>query len=347
MAIPSDEIPYVFRNFVLEAIDRYNRRQNISSVVVESSDHIWKNSEGEAYSYSMHVGDVRKCKSFVEPRHFTLGFADIPYGFNAPGSEFDDVSFTEQDVLDMVTDFSKVTTSKHWRFVIIHSLQQAHIVMSALEKVCNCGVEAGIWEKTNIHERPGGPRLAWAFENWSMGFYSEDGIRTMDMYHFMPEESRINIIKVPCVTKKSVNPLGFVVNPYQKPVGLGSWFVSHFSEEGDWVLDLCCGTGATLVAALLNGQNGCAVDKSAAQVDFVKSRIMTLESEWNMFEEAKEEGQGNEGHEVQPPVAGELGTIRTSTFHIETVVESENEEEKKEDSPKTPTEEDLNELLLD
>lgn len=202
----------------------------------------------------------------MKPNNFTLGFADIPYGFGAPGAEFDD-AFSEKDVLDMITQFSNVTTAKHWRFAIMHSLQQTQMVMAALEKVCNCGVESGIWEKTNIQERPLGPRLAWGFENWSMGFFSKDEIRSMNMYCFDSDESRINIIKVPCVTKKSVNPVGFVVNPYQKPVGLGAWFVTHFSESGDWVLDLCCGTGATLVAALLNGRHGCAVDKNPSQTD--------------------------------------------------------------------------------
>lgn len=143
VAVPSDEIPYVFRNYVLQAIEKYNRAQSINSVVVNSSEHVWRNADGDSFSYSIHVGDVRKLASFVKPNNFTLGFADIPYGFGAPGAEFDD-TFLEKDVLDMITQFSNVTTAKHWRFAIMHSLQQTQMVMAALEKVCNCGVESGI-----------------------------------------------------------------------------------------------------------------------------------------------------------------------------------------------------------
>lgn len=167
----------------------------------------------------------------------------------------------------------------------------------------------------------------------------------MDMYNFEKDESRINIIKVPCVTKKSVTPLGYVVNPYQKPIGLGSWFVTHFSRVGDWVLDLCCGTGATLVAALLHGRNASGVDKSLVQVGFVKSRVMTLDSVWNLYEEAREGGQGVEGLEIQPPVNGQLALLGTTTFDVETIVETE--ETEKDEPPRTPEDNDFNDLLLD
>lgn len=40
VAVPSDEIPYVFRNYVLQAIEKYNRAQSINSVVVNSSEHV-------------------------------------------------------------------------------------------------------------------------------------------------------------------------------------------------------------------------------------------------------------------------------------------------------------------
>ncbi len=134
--------------------------------------------------------------------------------------------------------------------------------MGSLSQVCNAGIEAGIWEKPNINGCPARNRLAWGFENWTIGYFSESGVRHKEMYNFSKEESRINIIKSSCVTKKSLSELGAVMNPYQKPVALGAWFVDHFSQPGDWVADLCCGTGSTLVAALLHGRHGSAVDKS-------------------------------------------------------------------------------------
>jgi hypothetical protein len=343
--IPAADIPPSFKNFVMGAIEKYNRLQSISSVEVASEEHSWKNADGEQFSYFLHTGDVRMLDGFLLPRSYTLAVADIPYGFNAPGAEYDD-QFMEQDILDMVTRFSNVTTSKIWRFVIIHSLQQTNVVMSCLEKVCNCGVEAGIWEKTNINQYPSGPRLAWAFENWTVGYYCESGVRTREMYNFGPYDSRSNIVKRPCVTKKSMSTLGFIVNPYQKPVGLGDWFVNHFSEKGDWVADLCCGTGSTLAAALLNSRHGCAVDRSSTQIEFVRGRVITLESEWSLYDEAQEVGEGVEGNEVQPPVGGELGSIATLVEEVveEEVIEVEGEAQEK---PRTPNDADFNEMLMD
>ena len=142
--------------------------------------------------------------------------------------------------------------------------------------------------------------------------------------------------------KKSLSELGCVVNPYQKPVVLGDWFVNHFSEEGDWVADLCCGTGSTLVAALLNKRHGSAVDKGELQTQFVTHRIMTLDSSFLMAEEAEEGGEGAQGQEVQPPVSGELGTV--STIAVE-VVEEEEEDEPEAEPLATNADVDMNDVL--
>ena len=115
------------------------------------------------------------------------------------------------------------------------------------------------------------------------------------MYNFERDESRVNIVRASCVTRKSLSELGAVVNPYQKPVALGDWFVSHFSEEGDWVADLCCGTGSTLVAALLKKRYGCAVDRAQSQTEFVTRYVMTLDSAFSLGEEAEQGGEGAQG----------------------------------------------------
>lgn len=341
--MPSIDIPPTFKAYVQEAIDKYNRRQNIDSVPVSSTAHTWKNADGDLFHYNVSVGDVRVLDSVLEKKRYTLAFADVPYGFNVPGSELDDVPFTKEDLLDMVRSFAKVTTSEIWRFVVMHSFQQTNAVLAALNEVCNCGVEGGIWEKPNINELPNGNRLAWGFETWCIGYYSKDGVRHKEMYNFAKDESRVNIVRSSCVTKKSLSPLGCVVNPYQKPVALGAWFVTHFSEANDWVADLCCGTGSTLVAALLNGRHGSAVDRSEKQIEFVKSRIMTLDSKFSLADEASLSGDGIQGQEVQPPVAGETCTLST------VIVEIEEEEEElitaATDVGQSPTQEDLNNIL--
>lgn len=149
--------------WVQSAIEKYNRRTHINAVAVKTSESVWTNADGDVFNYTVNVGDVRNLDSVLQPKSYTLAVADIPYGFNAPGSEFDEIAFSEQDVLDMVTSFARVTTAPIWRFAIIHSLAQSTGVMAALRKVCNAGIEAGIWEKTNVNGLLSGNRMAWGF----------------------------------------------------------------------------------------------------------------------------------------------------------------------------------------
>jgi hypothetical protein len=263
-----------------------------------------------------------------------LAIADIPYGFNVEGSENDDVRFERQDIVDMVESFKKRTSSPIWRFVVIHSQQQTSFVMEALDQVCNAGIDGGIWEKPNIHEQPPGNRMAWGFEAWTVGFHTNRRTGREGMYNWAPGESKLNIIKnVPCVTKKALDLLGGVVNPYQKPVALNTWFVKHFSNEGDWVADLCCGSGGALVAALLANRNGAALDKSKRQVEFVKQRIITLDPEFDLEEESNEYADGVQGLEVQPlSEDGSATAISTHAFILQVVTRRNRKDEDGEES---------------
>src|SRR5450759_4617819 len=203
--IPMEDIPQKFKTFVQDAIEKYNWKSNINSVQIRTSKHKWKNADGDVFDYSINVGDVCQLDNILEKQNYTLAVADIPYGFNAPGSKYDENPFMEQDVIDMVRSFAKVNTSPFWRFVVIHSLQQAYWVMLALHKTCNAGVEAGIWEKPNINSLPSKNRLAWGSENWTIGYMSPDGIRWKEMYNFARDESRVNIVRSSCVTVKSLS----------------------------------------------------------------------------------------------------------------------------------------------
>ena len=119
----------------------------------------------------------------------------------------------------------------------------------------------------------------------------------------------------------------------------------HFSDEGDWVADLYCGTGSTLVAALLRKQNGSAVDKGESQTEFVSRRIMTLDSKFSLDEEAEHTGEGIQAQEVQPPLSGELGTLYTLPIVVDVVTVEEGEEE--DDAPPTVStgDEELNDMI--
>src|SRR4051812_18563493 len=71
------------------------------------------------------------------------------------------------------------------------------------------------------------------------------------------------------------------MNPAQKPRKLLSFLVTHFSHPGDWVLDLCSGTGTTMAAALLNGRHCVAVENDETMRKAIIQRIVRLKLEMN------------------------------------------------------------------
>ena len=63
--------------------------------------------------------------------------------------------------------------------------------------------------------------------------------------------------------------------PTQKPVALLSRMIAIASMPGDTVLDACCGSGTTLLAADNMGRKAIGVDRSADAIRVARSRFST------------------------------------------------------------------------
>jgi len=61
--------------------------------------------------------------------------------------------------------------------------------------------------------------------------------------------------------------------PTQKPLALLMRLVECFSDPGDLVVDLCCGSGTSLVAARTLGRRALGVDASADAIQTVRDRL--------------------------------------------------------------------------
>lgn len=61
--------------------------------------------------------------------------------------------------------------------------------------------------------------------------------------------------------------------PTQKPLALMRRLIECFSDPGDLVADLCCGSGTTLVAALTLGRRALGVDSSADAIAVAQTRL--------------------------------------------------------------------------
>lgn len=63
------------------------------------------------------------------------------------------------------------------------------------------------------------------------------------------------------------------LNATQKPVALIEWFLKSFTEEGDNVLDPCCGSGSTLQACRNLNRNGFGIEMNEAEYNKAKTRL--------------------------------------------------------------------------
>ncbi|MBE7491016.1 MAG: site-specific DNA-methyltransferase [Planctomycetes bacterium] len=69
------------------------------------------------------------------------------------------------------------------------------------------------------------------------------------------------------------NQREFTGYPTQKPLALLARLIECFSDPGDLVVDLCCGSGTTLAAALKSGRRAVGVDHSAAAIELCRERL--------------------------------------------------------------------------
>ena len=63
-----------------------------------------------------------------------------------------------------------------------------------------------------------------------------------------------------------------IANPTQKPL-LQVEFLLRGCHQGGWVMDLCCGTGTSLVAALRMGFSAIGIDSHAFQAQAASARL--------------------------------------------------------------------------
>lgn len=63
------------------------------------------------------------------------------------------------------------------------------------------------------------------------------------------------------------------IHPCQFPIELAERCILAMTREGDWVLDPYAGVGTTLIAALLHGRRGIAIEKESAYIEVTRQRI--------------------------------------------------------------------------
>ncbi len=90
---------------------------------------------------------------------------------------------------------------------------------------------------------------------------------------------------IPYLNPKAKERVGY---PTQKPVALLERIIHLASEKGDTVVDPCCGSGTTLVAAALSGRHAIGIDESAQAVAIARQRLRSpLRSESRLMRQGR------------------------------------------------------------
>lgn len=63
------------------------------------------------------------------------------------------------------------------------------------------------------------------------------------------------------------------VHPTQKPVALCEYLIKTYTNEGEWIMDNCMGSGTTGVAAVNTGRNFIGIEQEPKYFEIAKERI--------------------------------------------------------------------------
>ncbi|KAL3685543.1 hypothetical protein R1sor_003565 [Riccia sorocarpa] len=239
-------IPMDFINFCARAKKYRAALERGDADPLGDEDTRFRNFKPEEAEFStkwqIYKEDVCHLQGHIPKLDYKLVIADVPYGFNFKGCQHEDKDpFSLQNFNDMIMSFASVTESDYWTMVIFHSLQHFPDVSKALSDF-GCSVVPWVWIKTNSN-------------------------------HILVSSPQLQLIRLSF-------PMVKVANVYQKSQKVITQLIEDYSKPGDWVLDLCSGSGTTLVCALLAGRNCVAVEKDERQFMFLPSRCRVVDRLW-------------------------------------------------------------------
>ena len=87
------------------------------------------------------------------------------------------------------------------------------------------------------------------------------------------------------------NKIGGKLHPTQKPIPLGIWILTKYTNAGDLILDTHCGSGAFCVAAKMLGRRYIGIDISEKYCEIARQRLEAVDTgvpvrEQNMGQQA-------------------------------------------------------------
>lgn len=82
------------------------------------------------------------------------------------------------------------------------------------------------------------------------------------------------------------NSREFTLHPTQKPVAMYEYLIRTYTNEGDTVMDFCCGSGTTAVACVNTGRNFTGCDNDEEYYKIAMSRVEEAQKQPTLLEVA-------------------------------------------------------------
>ncbi|CAM6090811.1 unnamed protein product [Calypogeia fissa] len=154
--------------------------------------------------YEYFQKDATKLHEYVVKRPYSLAVADIPSAIGALAGDVLTKSWGVDHITSMVQSFKVTCSSRIWRFVIIHTLDQRDAVLKVFSSECNGGVEECIWYKPNVQSH--GPMdLSSNFQMMTIGFHKVGACgngRCEEHFAFASDEEWTNVVTALAILQK-------------------------------------------------------------------------------------------------------------------------------------------------
>jgi site-specific DNA-methyltransferase (adenine-specific) len=86
-----------------------------------------------------------------------------------------------------------------------------------------------------------------------------------------------NVLEIPCVPRSKGT-----LHPAQKPVALYEYLIRTYTNPGETVLDICMGSGTTIIAALNTGRKAIGIEKDPHYFEIAAKRISDAAAQLRM-----------------------------------------------------------------
>jgi hypothetical protein len=201
-------------------------------------------------------------------RAFTVFYLSGNWGLQAyPG---DEVATTIAEYRTFMLNMVAMTTMEYFTAIFWVPHHIFSLLIALIENEWGTKCDYYVWTKAGKYGKQG----LWitpVTELAVVGYYSTTGSRRPS--HFSPQETgtiRSNHINLPVVSNKSrtvdENGASVVVNSTEMNVGVPMVLVTNHSNKGEWICDMCTGSGSGTVAPLLLGRHVVAIDIREEQV---------------------------------------------------------------------------------